>query len=411
MRVLMVSSLWPPEVLGGAEQYAGALAERLTARGDEVGVVTLGVPGDDVVATVPPWPYPLRDYATQGPLRRALFHAADLTRPDTRRVLDRALDEFRPDVVHSHVVQGMGVTALTETFRRGVGHVHTLHDYWLLCQRNAMVQRDGTACAARCGTCRVISEVRNRRIASRPPEVVVAVSEAIAARHLAELAWMRNRTRVVYNPVEPARPRAARPPGEPVVFGFIGRLGIDKGIRTLVDAFGRADVGSARLVVAGRGPDAAVVEGVAGIDYRGWVSGPEKDRLFDEIDCLVVPSQWEDPAPLVVNEARSRGVPVIGSTAGGIPELVAPVNATLLFPPGESGELARSMTRFAADPHAFVPVPESLPLDWDGHLDAIRTAYRDAIAAAALTERDRDGSIPGLPLTDGRGSFPSTGRG
>ncbi len=411
MRVLMVSSLWPPEVLGGAEQYASALAERLRARGDEVGVVTLGVPGDDVVARVPSWPYPLQDYAAQDPVRRALFHAGDLARPDTRRVFDRVISDFRPDVVHSHVVQGMGVAALTETSRRGVGHVHTLHDYWLLCQRNAMVQRDGTACTERCRSCRAISEVRNRQIARRPPEVVVAVSEAIAARHLAELAWMRDRTRVIYNPVGAPMPRAPRTVGRPITFGFLGRLGIDKGIRTLVEAFTRADIGDARLVIAGKGPDAAVVEGVPGIDYRGWVSGPEKDDLFQAIDCLIVPSQWEDPAPLVVNEARSRGVAVIGSTAGGIPELVAPVDAALLVPPGAPSALARSLERFVADPDSFAPVAESQPLDWPGHIDAIDTAYRDAISASAVTERGRRPGTKELPLTDGRGSFPSTGRG
>ncbi len=387
MRVLMVSSLWPPEVLGGAEQYAGALAQRLRTRGHEVGVVTLGVPGADVVASVPSWPYPLQEYASQNPVRRALFHAADLARPDARRVFDRAIEAFRPDVVHSHVVQGMGIAALTETFRRGVAHVHTLHDYWLLCQRNAMVQRDGTACTQRCRSCRAVGELRNRQIARRPPEVVVAVSEAIARHHLAELAWLRDRTRVIYNPVGDAKARAPRPAGAPITFGFLGRLGIDKGIRTLVDAFAMADLDGARLVVAGHGPDADCVRGVPGVDYRGWVSGPQKDALFDEIDCLVVPSQWEDPAPLVVNEARSRGVAVIGSTAGGIPELVAPVDAALLVPPADVGALAAALERFVATPGAFAPTPESRPLGWDGHLDAIDAAYRDAIAAAAVTER------------------------
>ena len=56
-RILMISSLWPPVVLGGAESYASALAEQLRARGGEVGVLTLGVGGADVVSTVSPWPY------------------------------------------------------------------------------------------------------------------------------------------------------------------------------------------------------------------------------------------------------------------------------------------------------------------------------------------------------------------
>ena len=50
MRILMVSNLWPPEVVGGAEQYASALAAHLRAAGHEVEVLTLGVDGPDVVA-------------------------------------------------------------------------------------------------------------------------------------------------------------------------------------------------------------------------------------------------------------------------------------------------------------------------------------------------------------------------
>ena len=185
MRVLMVSSLWPPEVLGGAEQHAASLSERLRAAGHTVGVVTLGVEGEDVVATVAPRPYPLSTFASQPAHRRARFHLTDVIRTDTRAALARACAEFRPDVVHSHVVQGMGTTSLTEPGVLGVPHVHTLHDYWLLCQRNSMVRRDGTACTEQCRSCRAIGAVRERRIERHPPEVVIAVSEAVARPHLA----------------------------------------------------------------------------------------------------------------------------------------------------------------------------------------------------------------------------------
>ena len=390
----MVSNLWPPEVLGGAEQYAAALADRLRAAGHVVGVVTLGVQAEGVVADVPSWPYPVQHYATQSGGRRAWFHAADLARPDTGRILDRAFGEFAPDVVHSHVVQGMGATALTRTRRHAIGHVHTLHDYWLLCQRNALVQRDGSVCTTRCTSCRVVSDIRNRQISARPPEVVIGVSEAIARRHLADLAWMRGRTRVIYNPVESPRPRAARPEGRVITFGYIGRLGIDKGVRTLLRAFELANVGDARLVVAGRGSEAATVRAARGVEYRGWLSGVEKDAWFDEMDCLIVPSQWSDPAPLVVNEARSRGLAVIGTTAGGIPELIAPECVPLLTAPADVHALAAAMERFVATPQEFTPVAEARPLDWPGHLDAMETAYRDARTAArhaaTATERGED---------------------
>jgi glycosyltransferase involved in cell wall biosynthesis len=377
MRVLMVSSLWPPEVLGGAERYASDLGERLRDAGHEVAAVTLGVDGPDVVAQVKAWPYPLRDFAAQSATRRAAFHLADVARPDAARVLGRALARFRPDVVHTHAVQGMGAAALTQPGRAGVAHVHTLHDYWLLCQRNSLVRRDGTACATRCVSCRSISFLRAAQVRRHAPEVVIAVSEAIAGVHRAALPWLRDRIEVVYNPVTPV-PVPSRTAGTrvPFTFGFLGRLGRDKGILTLLDAFADARLADARLVVAGRGPEAAAVEAAGGaVEARGWLEADALEAFLAELDCLVVPSQWPDPAPLVVNEARARGITVVGSTAGGIPELVATEHRDLLVPPADRAALTAALRRVAAAPGRFAVAPAALPIGWPEHLAAVEAAY------------------------------------
>lgn len=388
MRILMVSNLWPPEVVGGAEQYASALSVRLRAEGHEVQVLTLGVEGPDVVGTVSPWPYPIQESSAQPAHRRLLFHAVDVYNPRAGRALDAAIDELAPDVVHSHAVQGLSSVALTRPGRRGVAHVHTLHDYWLLCQRNSMVHRDGRACETRCRSCTGISWLRNESVQRSPPGVVLAVSQAIAKEH-EHLAWLAPRMRVLYNPVEVVAGTRTVPRGDgrPLTFGFLGRLGIDKGVATLLDAFGRAALPGARLVVAGRGPLAAAVrEAGPGVVAAGWVAQDRKEALLDDLDCLVVPSQWKDPAPVVLNEARGRGIPVIGATIGGIPELVAPECRPLLFPPGDAGALADRMKTYAAEPQRYRPSPEAAPIDWRGHLDAVLAAYVDARpSSAALT--------------------------
>jgi glycosyltransferase involved in cell wall biosynthesis len=388
MRVLMVSSLWPPAVLGGAEQYAAALAGELRDAGHEVGVVT-GVEVDDprVVARIPSWGYPITEFASHGAARRLAFHAGDLIRPDAARILDGAIRRFRPDVVHSHVVQGMGATALTRPAHDRVGHVHTLHDYWLLCQRTSLVRRDGTACATRCTSCRVVTGIRDAAVRRRPPDVVLAVSRAVAAAHTDVLGWMRDRTRVVYNPVHGfAGPVHRTPTPDRVTFGFVGQVSRTKGVLTLVDAMRGSGLRHARLVVAGRGPalDVVAAEGPP-VEARGWLDRDALEGLYAEIDCLVVPSEWPDPAPLVLNEARARGIPVIGARAGGIPELVAPDCVPLLFPAGDREALVDRLRTFAADPAAFVPRPEAAPAGWPGHLAAVTAAYREA---AAATERD-----------------------
>lgn len=376
-RVLMLSSLWPPNVLGGAEGYAAELAEQLRGRGDDVQAVTRGIEGDDVAASAPSWPYRLDDWASQGPARRVAFHGVDQWNPAAVRAVRRAVERFRPDVVHSHSVAGMSAAVLAEPSRLGVPHVHTLHDYWLLCQRSSFVQRDGSPCATRCTGCRAVGAGR-RLVASRGfADVVVAPSEAIA-RHHDELDHVRARVRVVFHPVVP------HPPVDrsgPTTFGFIGQLTAVKGVPTLVEAFRRLAVPGARLLVAGRGSVEEVP--MPGVEWLGYVGGESKEAFFRDVTCLVVPSEWEEPAPLVINEAKGRGIPVIGAAAGGIPELVPASCRELLFPPGDVEALQRSLARVAADPGRYGVGDDEQGPSWDRHVEEIRAAYADARAAHA----------------------------
>jgi glycosyltransferase involved in cell wall biosynthesis len=381
-RVLIVSSLWPPTVFGGAELYAAELAARLRDRGATVGAVTLGVEAPDVVAAVPPFAYRLDEYADQGRARRAAFHVADLYRPTARRVLAGAIRAFRPTVVHSHAVAGLSTSALTTPSAHHVAHVHTLHDYWLVCQRSTLVRRDGTGCDSICRGCAIWSDARSALLARHGPGVLIAPSRAAAAEHQ-RLRWARGRIRVIHPAVPEATSRAGarqdRRPG-PIVFGFIGRLEPVKGVGTLVRAFADAALPRARLVLAGDGPLRAELErdAPAGVEILGWVDAERKDAFFDEIDCLVVPSEWREIAGLVVLEARARRIPVIGARIGGIPEMIAPESEPLLFRSGDAGELGQRLVSVAADPRRYEGSVASAASTWDQHVGSVLDAYADA---------------------------------
>ena len=382
----MLSSLWPPAVLGGAELYAHELGERLAADGVTVGAVTLGVAGDGVVASVRPWPYRLDEFAGKPVWQRAAYHIGDVYRPDAAHVLRRSIERFRPDVVHSHAVEGLSSSVLAVPTRLGVPHVHTLHDYWLLCQRATMVRRDGESCERRCLSCVAFSSVRAAVARRGFPHVVIAPSEAIAREHTA-FGAAADRIRVVLHPVE--APPIPRTPStdRPTTFGYIGGLTEIKGVRTLVRAFGRMSPAGAALRVAGSGPLEHELRAAASGDVRflGWLDQAARERFFGDIDCLVVPSEWREPAPLVINEAKARGVPVIGADIGGIPELVPASCRELLFPSGSETALTNALERFLARPHDFPVEPPSR--GWDEHLVEIRAAYADA--ASALGGRGR----------------------
>ncbi|MEY2571260.1 MAG: hypothetical protein QOE63_1610, partial [Acidimicrobiaceae bacterium] len=214
----MVSSLWPPAVLGGAELYASKLADHLEERGHTVGVVTLGVDGPRVVAKGRPWPYRLDDFADSAAWRRVVFHLRDLYDPTAARLIRRAITSFAPDVVHSHAIAGLSAAVLSAPDRMGVPHVHHVHDYWLLCRRTTMVRGSGVACEQRCLSCRSIAAVHMLTTRGHVGDVCVAVSEATADVHR-ELRALRSPVRVVHNAGAAAPPtRPPRATGAAVVF-------------------------------------------------------------------------------------------------------------------------------------------------------------------------------------------------
>ena len=102
---------------------------------------------------------------------------------------------------------------------------------------------------------------------------------------------------------------------------------------------------------------------------------PPKDAFLDRIDCLVVPSEWKEPAGLVVNEARGHFVPVLAARIGGIPELVPDASKPLLFRAGDRAELAQRLEQFAASPTTYREEQRGASLDWPEHVAAITEAY------------------------------------
>jgi glycosyltransferase involved in cell wall biosynthesis len=81
--------------------------------------------------------------------------------------------------------------------------------------------------------------------------------------------------------------------------------------------------------------------------------------VYGAIDVLVVPSIWPENAPLVVQEARLFGVPVVASRTGGLPEFVNDNVDGLLFTPGAVEELQRILQQLVDDRHELARLVEA----------------------------------------------------
>jgi glycosyltransferase involved in cell wall biosynthesis len=94
--------------------------------------------------------------------------------------------------------------------------------------------------------------------------------------------------------------------------------------------------------------------------------------VLAHVDAVVVPSLWDENAPLVCLEARAAGVPVAGSRVPGIAEVVAEGLHGHLSDPGDVEGLAVALASVLDLP----PVPRDLPVDLDAHADQVLALYR-----------------------------------
>lgn len=83
------------------------------------------------------------------------------------------------------------------------------------------------------------------------------------------------------------------------------------------------------------------------IAVLGAISAERLAALYDEADVFVLASHFEGYG-MAYSEALSRGLPVIGTMAGAIPDTV-PRTAGLLVAPGDVTELAGALRRAIAD--------------------------------------------------------------
>jgi glycogen(starch) synthase len=140
-------------------------------------------------------------------------------------------------------------------------------------------------------------------------------------------------------------------------FAYVGRLVAEKGLPVLLRACSilcRKGV-SLRLKVVGDGAERIRLERLTAelvlgsqIEFLGSVSVENIPRLLREATAVIMPSIWEDVAPLVAYEQLMHGHLVIASDIGGLGEIVDDVG--LKFPPGDADALAACMQRVLEDP-------------------------------------------------------------
>jgi glycosyltransferase involved in cell wall biosynthesis len=142
----------------------------------------------------------------------------------------------------------------------------------------------------------------------------------------------------------------------PLRIGFIGTLVWHKGLHVLIEAVRRLPPDAYRLQIFGDPTNfVSYVDDLrrqasgAPVQFMGAFDRDEVARVYGDLDVLVVPSLWLENSPLVIHDAFSAGVPVVGARIGGIPDLVADGRNGLLYEPTSAKALAAALQRLIDD--------------------------------------------------------------
>lgn len=393
MKILMVSGLFPPDVMGGAELTLADLADALAGRGHAVDVLCVGETASEHVRPSGvrvrrqriPNLYPVLPLRQHGRLARTLWHGLDSANPGGYRLVRRAIADTRPDLVLADMLAGISATAWLAARHAGVPVLQRLCDAYLVSPSLKVLFAPPGSPGA------LVRRLLRRRHAglSRSVTGVVGLSRAILDLHAGAGLFGGVPMEVIPTAMAPAVPAPPRQPDGQLRLGFIGQLVPTKGIETLLAGFLAADP-DATLDIAGTGrPDYVAMLKRRFADPRirflGWA--PNKAGFFAGIDLCVVPSQVFDTLPTVVIEAFAHHVPALAAPVGGIPEMIEPGRNGRLAPLGTAAEVAAALRLTLADPQAVREMATGVAAASSRFLD--REAWLDRWEAAL--ERARQG--------------------
>jgi glycosyltransferase involved in cell wall biosynthesis len=268
------------------------------------------------------------------------------------------LRAWAPDVVHTTSLKAdlLGLAAARMARRPVVWHIHDRIAPDYLPPRTVSVVRE----LARCGPAAVIANSRATAETLPGARGLTVVHPGLAPDQI--LGDLGDRI----------------PPTHPVV-GLVGRISPTKGQLEFVRAAAalvqrRSDVtfqvtGSSLF---GESDYEAVVHAEverrglgAHVSFTGFRADPRE--IMDGLSVCVHASPVPEPFGQVVIEAMARGVPVVASSAGAVPELLDGGRLGYLAEPGDVTDLASAIERALDDPNRSQVV--------DAAWRAVRTRY------------------------------------
>jgi len=398
--VLHVVYQFTPEPLGGTEVYVQSLVQEATDLGLRCAIAAPGACNEHYQVAG------ISVYRVAANLTTRQLYGEENSDATMRWV--EVLNLATPRILHIHARTPMlNSQVLRHARRLGIKVIYTVHTPTAFCQRGTMLEFgvkpcDGLVTLDRCAQCALhglgVPKLATQILARMPNPLLSTMSKVAPAKiafalsfrarvkraqleqtaffdacdHVvAVCAWIEDALKINRIPAarlsmnrqglraDMVQTREYQAPAEcaPLKVFALGRCDPTKGFDVLIAAVKHCKMPIELDLSLGISSDqgrvlAASLEKLAlGAPVRIHVNltGEPLLRLFGQGDLLAVPSIWMETGPLVVLEAFSQQLPVIGSRRGGIAELVVDEENGWLVTSGDVGAWASALDAIAQD--------------------------------------------------------------
>lgn len=318
----------------------------------------------------------------------------------------------RPEVAHFHNTFPLISPAAYYAVRAaGIPIIQSLHNYRLLCP-NALFYRDGHICEDCLGKSvpwpgLVHACYRDSRAATGVVGALLTTHRVLKTWHrlvdvfIAPTDFVRQKYIEGGFPSEKivVKPHFVYPdPGTGEHAGnyalFVGRLTVEKGVRTLLRAWTNL-CPAIPLKIVGDGPlgqeVSAAVKDLPGVEWLGQQSKDQVVRLMQEAQFLIVPSEWYEPFGMVITEGYAAGLPVIASNLAGMQTLIRHGHTGMHFTPGDPDDLAAQVAWLWSHPAELSQMRRAARQEFEVHYTVARNYEQFMAIYEQVRQREQVG--------------------
>lgn len=402
LRILMLTTFYPPYSFGGDGVSVQRMAQALARRGHEVTVVhdenaflSLGGRMPEASGTVTS-----KDGVEVIGLHSRLGMVSNLLVQQTGRAvlhakrLRQIVADKRPDILWHNNVSLMGAPGILDI--AAPLRVYEAHEHWLVCPTHVLWRHDQKPCDTRqCLRC-VIAHRRppqlwratgmlNRQLDNM--DLIIAKSQFSRDKHRAFGLKQDMEVLPLFLPQLTISPASAdTPPMHPrPYFLFVGRLEKIKGVQDLLPAMVRH--GQADLLIAGDGDYAETLKTQAAgnphVHFLGRLTPDALSAYYASAIASLVPSLCYETFGAILIESFRMGTPVIARRLGPFLEIVETAGGGLLFDSEDDLVAAMAQMQDTSGSRTRLAAAARRGFDENWREDRVLSAYGVALARAA----------------------------